>query len=147
MFSLKFILFNSSYYRYGPYTDWMASMDPDEYFIPMGNYSSWKQILDKVDRDEGRSVLKFRSTRARPLLSTLEWVDCCITYHWEYVSNNSVLFLRAGQSLMKEWTNALKKWVKLTTSVSQRKQRTHILRPTIVNTSNLQNQSALREPW
>lgn len=47
-------------------------MDPDEYFIPMGNYTSWKQILDKVDRDEGRKVLKFRSTRARPLLSTLE---------------------------------------------------------------------------
>eukprot|EP00956_Cyclotella_meneghiniana_P032471 scaffold89508_cov77-Cyclotella_meneghiniana.AAC.3 len=58
--------------RYGPYTDWMSSMDPDEYFIPMGNYTSWKQILDKVDRDEGRKVLKFRSTRARPLLSTLE---------------------------------------------------------------------------
>lgn len=57
--------------RYGPYTDWMASMDPDEYFIPMGNYSSWKEILEKVDRDEGRKVLKFRSTRARPLLSTL----------------------------------------------------------------------------
>ena len=57
--------------RYGPYTDWMASMDPDEYFIPMGNHTSWKEILDKVDRDEGRKVLKFRSTRARPLLSTL----------------------------------------------------------------------------
>jgi hypothetical protein len=49
----------------------MASMDPDEYFIPMGNHSSWKEILEKVDRDEGRKVLKFRSTRARPLLSTL----------------------------------------------------------------------------
>eukprot|EP00804_Cyclotella_cryptica_P012123 CCRYP_009834-RC/>CCRYP_009834-RC protein AED:0.07 eAED:0.07 QI:207/1/1/1/0.66/0.57/7/247/796 len=58
--------------RYGPHTDWMASMDPDEYFIPMGNYSSWKEILDKVDREEGRKVLKFRSTRARPLLSALE---------------------------------------------------------------------------
>eukprot|EP00970_Alexandrium_tamarense_P016414 scaffold6502_cov187-Alexandrium_tamarense.AAC.8 len=58
--------------RYGPYSDWMASMDPDEYFIPMGNYSSWKEILDKVDRNEGRKVLKFRSTRARPLLSRLE---------------------------------------------------------------------------
>ena len=57
--------------RYGPDTDWMASMDPDEYFIPMGNYTSWKEILDKVDREEGRKVLKFRSTRARPLLSTL----------------------------------------------------------------------------
>lgn len=47
-------------------------MDPDEYFIPMGNYTSWKQILDRVDQNEGRKVLKFRSTRARPLLSTLE---------------------------------------------------------------------------
>ena len=56
--------------RYGPYTDWMASMDPDEYFVPMGSHSSWKEILDKVD-GEGRKVLKFRSTRARPLLSTL----------------------------------------------------------------------------
>lgn len=57
--------------RYGQSTDWMASMDPDEYFVPMGNYTSWKQILDKVDKEEGRSVLKFRSTRARPLLHTL----------------------------------------------------------------------------
>eukprot|EP00986_Skeletonema_menzelii_P010267 scaffold4987_cov135-Skeletonema_menzelii.AAC.7 len=57
--------------RYGPSTDWMASMDPDEYFVPMGEYTSWKQILDKVDNEEGRSVLKFRSTRARPLLHTL----------------------------------------------------------------------------
>ena len=57
--------------RYGPYTDWMASMDPDEYFVPMGNYTSWKEILDKVDRVEQRKILKFRSTRARPLLSTL----------------------------------------------------------------------------
>ena len=58
--------------RYGPYTDWMASMDPDEYFVPMGEYKSWREILDKVDKNEGRKVLKFRSTRARPLLSTLE---------------------------------------------------------------------------
>jgi len=57
--------------RYGPDTDWMASMDPDEYFVPMGNYTSWKEILDRVDGEEGRKVLKFRSTRARPLLSTL----------------------------------------------------------------------------
>ena len=57
--------------RYGPYTDWMASMDPDEYFIPMGQHTSWKEVLDKVDQTEGRKVLKFRSTRARPVLSTL----------------------------------------------------------------------------
>jgi len=57
--------------RYGPYTDWMASMDPDEYLVPMGSHTGWKEILDKVDREEGRKVLKFRSTRARPLLSAL----------------------------------------------------------------------------
>jgi hypothetical protein len=57
--------------RYGPYTDWMASMDPDEYFVPMGNYTNWRQLLDKVDGVGGQKVLKFRSTRARPLLSTL----------------------------------------------------------------------------
>ncbi|KAL3807566.1 hypothetical protein ACHAXA_006467 [Cyclostephanos tholiformis] len=57
--------------RYGPYTDWMASMDPDEYFVPMGSYTNWKQLLDKIDSEEGVKVLKFRSTRARPLLSTL----------------------------------------------------------------------------
>lgn len=56
--------------RYGPYTDWMASMDPDEYFVPMGKHGSWKEVLDKVD-GEGRKVLKFRSTRARPVMSTM----------------------------------------------------------------------------
>ena len=56
--------------RYGPHADWMASMDPDEYFVPMGGFGSWKEVLDGVD-GEGRSVLKFRSTRARPLLDAL----------------------------------------------------------------------------
>ncbi len=63
--------------RYGPYTDWMASMDPDEYFIPMGNNTSWKEILEIVDKTEGRKVLKFRSTRARPLLSRLVYDKFC----------------------------------------------------------------------
>lgn len=57
--------------RYGAHTDWMASMDPDEYFVPMGKYTSWKEILDKIDREEGLKILKFRSTRARPLLELL----------------------------------------------------------------------------
>lgn len=57
--------------RYGAHTDWMASMDPDEYFVPMGKYTNWKEILDKIDREEGLKVLKFRSTRARPLLEFL----------------------------------------------------------------------------
>lgn len=56
--------------RYGPHADWMASLDPDEYLVPMGDHAGWPEVLDKVDA-EGRKVLKFRSTRARPLRSAL----------------------------------------------------------------------------
>ncbi|KAL3805733.1 hypothetical protein ACHAW5_010936 [Stephanodiscus triporus] len=81
--------------RYGPYTDWMASMDPDEYFVPMGRHTSWKQVLDKVDREEGRKVLKFRSTRARPLLSALvmKLTKSCVA--------EFVLFVIIGNTLDK----------------------------------------------
>lgn len=58
--------------RFGPDTNWMASLDPDEYLVPMGNFQSWKEILDKVDEDEQRKVLKFRSTRARARLDLLD---------------------------------------------------------------------------
>jgi hypothetical protein len=47
------------FHKYALYIDWMASRDPDEYFIQMGNYSSWKEVLDTVDREEGRTVQKF----------------------------------------------------------------------------------------
>ncbi len=50
----------------------MASLDPDEYLIPMGDYQSWKDILNNIDEDEQRKVLKFRSARARPRLNLLE---------------------------------------------------------------------------
>ena len=36
-------------------------LDPDEYFVPMGGYTNWKDIL----RNERAQVLKFRSTTAR----------------------------------------------------------------------------------
>jgi hypothetical protein len=89
--------------RYGPSTDWMASMDPDEYFVPMGNYSSWKEILDKVDKEEGRSVLKFRSTRARPLLHMLvptfdEGAEEC-TSEKIVKKNNNIQCLTKNESL------------------------------------------------
>ncbi len=52
--------------RFASYTDWMSFLDPDEYLVPMGNFNSWKEILDQVNK-EGKKILKFRSTRARPL--------------------------------------------------------------------------------
>jgi len=58
--------------RFGPVTDWMAFLDTDEYLVPMGNYTSWKEILDRIDAVEQRKVLKFRSTRARPRIDLLD---------------------------------------------------------------------------
>jgi hypothetical protein len=58
--------------RFGPFTDWMAFLDPDEYLVPMGNFTSWKEILDGIDRVEQRKILKFRSTRARPRINFLD---------------------------------------------------------------------------
>jgi hypothetical protein len=52
--------------RFAPYTEWMSFMDPDEYFVPMGKFNSWKEILPLADK-EGKKVLKFRSSRARAL--------------------------------------------------------------------------------
>ena len=34
--------------RFGPHTKWMASMDIDEYLVPMGKYDDMKNILEKV---------------------------------------------------------------------------------------------------
>lgn len=52
--------------RFGPYTDWMTFLDPDEYLIPMGKNGDWRSILSNIDQNENLSVLKFRSSRARP---------------------------------------------------------------------------------
>lgn len=58
--------------RFGPGTEWMANLDPDEYLVPMGKYENWKEILKIIDEDENRKVIKFKSTRARPRLQLLE---------------------------------------------------------------------------
>lgn len=55
---------NSCRKRFGSQTEWMAFMDPDEYFVPMGTSNTWKDILPKFDND-GWKIIKFRSTRAR----------------------------------------------------------------------------------
>ena len=59
--------------RFAPYTDWMSFLDPDEYLVPMGNYNSWKDILTNID-NEGKKILKFRSTRARAIPSLMKSV-------------------------------------------------------------------------
>jgi hypothetical protein len=42
----------------------MAAFDTDEYFVPMGNYSSLKQVLADVGA-RGTNILSLRSSRGR----------------------------------------------------------------------------------
>lgn len=55
---------NSCRTRYGPYTEWMASFDTDEYLVPMGNYTSLKDVVKDAEK-KGTNILTFRSTRGK----------------------------------------------------------------------------------
>eukprot|EP00536_Pseudo-nitzschia_multiseries_P009147 jgi/Psemu1/257885/estExt_Genewise1Plus.C_2500012 len=57
--------------RFGPHTDWMASMDIDEYITPVGNYTSIKQFLTNLD-DQGTKIVSFGSWRAWPRRDLIE---------------------------------------------------------------------------
>ena len=62
---------NSCRARYGPYAEWMASFDTDEYLIPMGKYDSMVEVVDDAAK-MGTQILTFKSTRAVPLVSHME---------------------------------------------------------------------------
>ncbi|KAL3927910.1 MAG: hypothetical protein SGBAC_012882, partial [Bacillariaceae sp.] len=55
---------NSCRTRYGPYTEWMASFDTDEYLVPMGNYTNLKDVVRDAAKG-GTNILSFRSTRGK----------------------------------------------------------------------------------
>ena len=50
--------------RFGPHTDWIGQFDIDEYMVPMGNYSTAKELLDDLDQQDVR-IISFPSLRAR----------------------------------------------------------------------------------
>jgi hypothetical protein len=50
--------------RYAPYTEWMASIDTDEYLVPMGNYTNLRDVVRDA-ADQGTNILSFRSTRGK----------------------------------------------------------------------------------
>lgn len=50
--------------RYGPFTEWMAAFDTDEYLVPMGNYTSLKDVLKDAET-KGANVLSLRSSRGK----------------------------------------------------------------------------------
>lgn len=55
---------NSCRTRYAPYTEWIAAFDTDEYFVPMGNYTSLKDVLRDAEA-KGTNILSLRSSRGR----------------------------------------------------------------------------------
>lgn len=50
--------------RFGPFSEWMAAFDTDEYFVPMGNYTNLKDVLKDV-RKQGTNILTLRSSRGK----------------------------------------------------------------------------------
>jgi Glycosyltransferase family 92 len=65
MITHSVLVYIVSYYRrYGPYTEWIASFDTDEYFVPMGNYTNLKDVLSDAHRG-GTNILSFRSSRGK----------------------------------------------------------------------------------
>jgi hypothetical protein len=57
--------------RFGPYTDWIGGFDIDEYLVPMANYTSLPQLLDKLD-EEGTQAISFGSWRTWPRRAKIE---------------------------------------------------------------------------
>ena len=55
---------NSCRTRIAPFTEWIAVFDTDEYFVPMGNFSSLRQVLENAET-KGTKVLTFRSSRGK----------------------------------------------------------------------------------
>jgi len=80
-------------------TDWMSFMDPDEYFVPMGKYANWKEILAPIYKEDRLKVLKFRSTRARPRFSLME----AYTSHEDCQSANSCFAQNSNQTFLKTY--------------------------------------------
>lgn len=45
--------------------DWIGQFDPDEYFVPMGDYNTATELLDKLEMEDTR-MINFGSWRAWP---------------------------------------------------------------------------------
>lgn len=95
--------------RYGPSSEWLASFDTDEYFVPMGNYTSMKDVLRNAE-DRGTNILSFRSSRGKLRYEKTEPKDDSL------VKKPSSLFLDAYNcdgpgSPKPEWADRARKQI------------------------------------
>ena len=51
--------------RFGNHAKWIGQFDIDEYFVPMGDYTSVLPLLAKLDEEEMK-IISFASWRAWP---------------------------------------------------------------------------------
>lgn len=65
---------NSCRTRYGPFSEWIAAFDTDEYFAPMGDYTDLKHVLRDA-ASHGANILSFRSSRGRLRREASEHVE------------------------------------------------------------------------
>jgi hypothetical protein len=65
--------------RYGPFTEWIAQLDPDEYFVPSGNWTdiqSWlRESVAYGHIGKDTHILSFFQTRAIPNFRLMETYD------------------------------------------------------------------------
>ncbi|KAL7434761.1 hypothetical protein ACHAXM_007569 [Skeletonema potamos] len=57
--------------RFGAHARWLGSFDTDEYLVPMGDFNSMGEVVDKFDAD-GVKVAVFKSSPAKPRFDLLE---------------------------------------------------------------------------
>jgi len=74
-------------------------LDPDEYFIPMGKYTNWQEILKQTYEEEGVKILKFRSTRARPRISLMDTYTSPGDCH----STNSCFARKSNETILRTY--------------------------------------------
>lgn len=79
---------NSCRTRFAPFTEWIAVFDTDEYLVPMGKYTSLKDVVRDAGKG-GTQVLSFRSSRGRLRL------DKCSPDGNGYSKNPNATFLEA----------------------------------------------------
>jgi hypothetical protein len=97
--------------RFGPQTEWMASFDTDEYFVPMGKYDSLKDVLREVYRG-GTNILSFRSSRGNLRPDKSDLID-----DNAYEKSSSSTYLEAyncdsGGVPKPEWADRARKQVR-----------------------------------
>ncbi|KAL7560301.1 hypothetical protein ACA910_005203 [Epithemia clementina (nom. ined.)] len=110
--STQYAAENSCRTRYAPFSEWMISLDTDEYLVPMGHHTSLPSVLQHAHDTTGVNILSFRSSRGKLR------IDQSVAVSSGRVRSNNVTFLQAyncdsAGSPKPEWAERARKQVYL----------------------------------